>query len=167
MEAQAQVLEFLNANGIAYEYTTHAKVETMEDCAALNLPAPHCKNLFLCNRAGTQYYLLLIRADKPFVTREVSKTLGVSRLSFGKDDALDRMLHTYPGCVSPMGLIFPDSADIRLIIDEDLLTLPAIAFHPLTDEASLWMDTEVFLHKFLPLVQSTPTFIPIQHNNLQ
>ena len=167
MEAQAQVLEFLNANGIAYEYTTHAKVETMEDCAALNLPAPHCKNLFLCNRAGTQYYLLLIRADKPFVTREVSKTLGVSRLSFGKDDALDHMLHTYPGCVSPMGLIFPESADIRLIIDEDLLTLPAIAFHPLTDEASLWMDTDVFLHKFLPLVQSTPTFIPIQHNNPQ
>ena len=167
MEAQAQVLEFLNANGITYEYTAHAKVETMEDCAALNLPAPHCKNLFLCNRAGTQYYLLLIRADKPFVTREVSKTLGVSRLSFGKDDVLDRMLHTYPGCVSPMGLIFPESADIRLIIDEYLLTPPAIAFHPLTDEASLWMDTEVFLHKFLPLVQSTPTFIPIQHNNLQ
>ena len=164
MEAQAQVLEFLNANGIAYEYTAHAKVETMEDCAALNLPAPHCKNLFLCNRAGTQYYLLLIRADKPFVTREVSKTLGVSRLSFGKDDALDRLLHTYPGCVSPMGLIFPESAEVRLLIDEDLLALPAIAFHPLTDEASLWMDTEVFLKQFLPLVNHEATFLPIACN---
>ena len=164
MEAQAQVLDFLKANDIPFEYTAHKKVETMDDCAALNLPAPHCKNLFLCNRAGTQYYLLLICADKPFVTREVSKTLGVSRLSFGKDDALDRILHTHPGCVSPMGLIFPDAADIRLIIDEDLLKYPVIAFHPLTDEASLWMETDVFLHKFLPLTQKTPDFIPISHN---
>lgn len=165
MEAQAQVLDFLKSHDIPFEYTTHAKVETMDDCAALGLPAPHCKNLFLCNRAGTQYHLLLIRADKPFVTREVSKTLGVSRLSFGKDDALDLMLHTHPGCVSPMGLIFPESADIHLIIDEDLLSLPSIAFHPLTDEASLWMDTEVFLKKFLPLTGKTPDFIAIAANN--
>lgn len=161
MEAQAQVLDFLKLNAIPFEYTQHAKVETMADCAALGLPAPHCKNLFLCNRAGTQYYLLLIRADKPFVTREVSKTLGISRLSFGKDDALDRLLHTHPGCVSPMGLIFPEARDIRLLCDEDLLTLPAIAFHPLTDEASLWMRTEDFLHKFLPLTGHTLTTLPI------
>lgn len=165
MEAQAQVLQTLRDWNIAFAYTEHAKVETMDDCAALGLPAPHCKNLFLCNRAGTQYYLLLICADKPFVTREVSKTLGVSRLSFGKDDALDRMLHTHPGCVSPMGLIFPESADIRLVIDEDLLKLPAIAFHPLTDEASLWMDTQDFLKKFLPAVHQMPTIIQIAYNS--
>lgn len=161
MEAQAQVMEFLRSHDIPFEYRQHNKVETMEDCAALGLPAPHCKNLFLCNRAGTQYYLLLICADKPFVTREVSKTLGVSRLSFGKDDALDRLLHTHPGCVSPMGLIFSDAADLSLVIDQDLLRLPAIAFHPLTDEASLWMDTQDFLQKFLPLTAHEPTFIPI------
>lgn len=161
MNPQEKVLEYLKLNGIPFSYTTHARVETMADCAALGLPAPHCKNLFLCNRAGTQYYLLLIRADKPFVTREVSRTLGVSRLSFGKDDALARLLHAHPGCVSPMGLIFPEAADVRLLCDEDLLALPALAFHPLTDEASLWMDTQDFLHKFLPLTGHALTVLPI------
>ena len=161
MNPQEKVLEFLKLNGIPFQYTTHARVETMGDCAALGLPAPHCKNLFLCNRAGTQYYLLLIRADKPFVTREVSKTLGVSRLSFGKDDALARLLHAYPGCVSPMGLIFPEAAGVRLLCDEDLLALPAIAFHPLTDEASLWMSTQDFLQKFLPLTGHALTALHI------
>ena len=60
-----------------------------------------------------------------------------------------------------MGLIFPESADVRLLCDEDLLTLPAIAFHPLTDEASLWMSTQDFLHKFLPLTGHALTTIPI------
>lgn len=161
MESQEKVLEFLKLNGIPFSYAEHKRVETMADCAALGLPAPHCKNLFLCNRAGTQYYLLLIRADKPFVTREVSRTLGVSRLSFGKDDALLRLLHAHPGCVSPMGLLFPEAGEVRLLCDEDLLQLPAIAFHPLMDTASLWMDTQVFLHNFLPLTGHSLTVLPI------
>ena len=85
MDAQAQVIDFLKLNGLPFELRQHPAVHTMDDCAALGLPAPHCKNLFLCNRAATQFYLFLLGADKPFVTREISHALGVSRLSFGKD----------------------------------------------------------------------------------
>lgn len=103
MEPQEQVFTFLRDLGIPFDLVRHAPVDTMEDCAALGLSAPHCKNLFLCNRAKTQFYLLLLRADKPFVTREVSKTLGVSRLSFGDADALARLLHTHRARSRPWG----------------------------------------------------------------
>ena len=161
MEPQEKVIRFLTEHGIAFEAIEHAPVETMADCEALGLPAAHCKNLFLCNRAGTQYYLLLIRADKPFVTREVSHALGVSRLSFGKDEALFAMLHTHAGSVSPMGLIYPEAKDVRLLCDRDLLNAPGIAFHPLVNTASLWMKTEDFLNRFLPLTGHDITFIDI------
>ena len=108
-----------------------------------------------------RFYLLLLRADKPFVTREVSKTLGVSRLSFGDADALARLLHTHPGAVSPLGLLFPESAGVRLLCDEDLRPLPALAFHPLTNEASLTMSTADFFGKFLPAAHHDVTFLPI------
>lgn len=117
MDAQAQVIDFLKLNGLPFELRQHPAVHTMDDCAALGLPAPHCKNLFLCNRAATQFYLFLLGADKPFVTREISHALGVSRLSFGKDEPLFAMLHTHPGAVSPMGLIFPEAAPVRLLCD--------------------------------------------------
>ena len=117
MDAQAQVIDFLKLNGLPFELRQHPVVHTMDDCAALGLPAPHCKNLFLCNRAATQFYLFLLGADKPFVTREISHALGVSRLSFGKDEPLFAMLHTHPGAVSPMGLIFPEAAPVRLLCD--------------------------------------------------
>ena len=138
MEPQEQVFTFLRDLGIPFDLVRHAPVDTMEDCAALGLSAPHCKNLFLCNRAKTQFYLLLLRADKPFVTREVSKTLGVSRLSFGDADAL-----------------------ARLLCDEDLRPLPALDFHPLTNEASLTMSTADFFGKVLPAARHDVAFLPI------
>lgn len=161
MNTQTMVCDFLTENGIEYELFEHETVHSMQDCAALNLPAPHCKNLFLCNRAKTQYYLLLMHADKPFVTRQVSGALGVSRLSFGDGEALDAMLHTHAGAVSPMGLIFPTAKCIRLVCDSDLGKLPGIAFHPLSTEASLTMTMPDFLRRFLPLVRHDITFIDI------
>lgn len=94
------------------------------------------------------------------MTREVSKTLGVSRLSFGDADALARLLHTHPGAVSPLGLLFPESAGVRLLCDEDLRPLPALAFHPLTNEASLTMSTADFFGKFLPRRTTTSPSCP-------
>jgi len=161
MEPQDKVYEFLRENQINYEKKEHEMVHTMEDCENLHLPGSHCKNLFLCNRQETVFYLLLIECHKPFVTKEVSKSLGVSRLSFGKDDKLFEMLHTYPGAVSPMGLIFDSAKDIHLVIDRELLTQESIAFHPLSGTASLWMKTEDFIRRFLPLTRHEPVYIDI------
>ena len=166
MEPQEQVYKFLDENHILYEKREHEEVHTMEDCMALGLPGDHCKNLFLCNRQGTKFYLLLIKAQKPFVTKNVSKTLGVSRLSFGKDDKLMEFLHTYPGAVSPMGLIFDSAKDITLIIDNDLLKQEYISFHPLNASASLWMKTEDFVSSFLPKTGHEVIFIDIARDDV-
>ena len=83
MEPQEQVFTFLRDLGIPFDLVRHAPVDTMEDCAALGLSAPHCKNLFLCNRQRTSFYLLLMPADKPFRTKELSAQIGSSRLSLG------------------------------------------------------------------------------------
>lgn len=60
----------------------------MTDCLALGL-APdvaYCKNLFLCNRQQTQFYLLMMPGDKPFKTKYLSAQLGCARLSFADGD---------------------------------------------------------------------------------
>ena len=77
--------DFLQALDIAYERVDHAPADTMELCAEIDevLQAMICKNLFLCNRQQTQFYLLLIPEDKTFKTKDISHQLGVARLSFG------------------------------------------------------------------------------------
>ena len=162
-ERVGTVFAALDSLGIPYIRFEHDATATMEDCAAVGkaLEGTICKNLFLCNRAATQFYLFLLGADKPFVTREISHALGVSRLSFGKDEPLFAMLHTHPGAVSPMGLIFPEAAPVRLLCDRSLTALPAIAFHPLTPAASLWMPADAFFHRFLPLTGHEVTFLDV------
>ena len=71
------------------------------------------------------------------------------------------MLHTHPGAVSPMGLIFPEAAPVRLLCDRSLTALPAIAFHPLTPAASLWMPADAFFRRFLPLTGHEVTFLDV------
>ena len=92
------ILKKLNELQIPYQYYPHAPALTMEDLAAVDdaIGVPHCKNLFLCNRQETDFYLLLLLGHKAFRTASVSKQLGVSRLSFGSSENLWRLLHTLP-----------------------------------------------------------------------
>ena len=59
---------------------------TMEACEeidhALGDNTTICKNLFLCNRQETDFYLLLMPGDKPFKTKDLSVQIHSARLSF-------------------------------------------------------------------------------------
>ena len=149
MEAQAQVLQTLRDWNIAFEYTEHAKVETMDDCAALGLPAPHCKNLFLCNRQKTQFYLLMMDGQKPFRTKELSHQLGVSRLSFADPSFMEEFLHISPGAVSVMGLMNDADNRVQLVIDRSVLDEAQLGCHPCVNTASLRLDTADVLEEIL------------------
>jgi len=92
--------------GITYERYEHPPAHTMEDCAGIDIrTAVHCKNLFLCNRQATEYYLLMLRSDKTFRTAEISRQISTSRLRFGSAEKLMEYLGVEPGAVGPMGLL--------------------------------------------------------------
>ena len=93
-ERELRVYELLDSLNIEYERCDHAPAVTMEDCEAVDIAmgVRMCKNLFLCNRQRTDFYLLLIPADKPFKTKELSAQLGVSRLSFASAEDMERLL---------------------------------------------------------------------------
>lgn len=143
-------LDLLDAMGVAYTRIEHPPARTMEDCenVGAELGAHHFKNLFLTNRQGTQFYLLLIGADKKFRTAEVSRQLGVSRLSFGTDEHLMDKLELLPGSVTPMALVYPGAKDITVVIDRDILDMNLVCVHPCVSSASLalaWRDVFAFI----------------------
>lgn len=110
----------------------HDHADTMEDCLAIEgvLGAPICKNLFLCNRQQTEFYLLLMPGDKPFKTKFLSAQLECSRLSFADEGHMDALLHTVPGSVSALELLFDQEQKVQLVIDRDLLGCDFIGAHP-------------------------------------
>lgn len=162
-ENEAAVYRFLTELDIPFIRIDHAPVATMEDCQAVDavLGGVICKNLFLCNQQKTVFYLLMIREDKAFKTKDVSKQLGVSRLSFGPPEEMERLLHLSPGAVSPMGLLFESAKDVRLILDGDLRDGEYLGCHPCVNTASIRMRMADFFSKYLPATGHAPTFVQI------
>ena len=162
-ENEAAVYAFLNQLQIPFYRIDHEPVHTMEDCLAIDraLGGEICKNLFLCNQQRTVFYLLMIQETKQFKTKDISKKLGVSRLSFGTAEHMEQLLHISPGAVSPMGLLFESAKDIRLVLDEDLLKAENLGCHPCVNTASTRLSMQDFLQKYLPATGHTPTFVSI------
>lgn len=148
---------FLDALGIDYARVDHAPGDTMEICRGIEavLGAHICKNLFLCNRQQTAFYLLMMPGDKPFRTKELSAQIHSSRLSFATPAHMEEYLGVAPGSVSVLGLINDKEERVRLLIDEDLLKNEWIGCHPCVNTSTLRLRTTDLLSRFLPSVQHT------------
>jgi len=123
-EVEMAIYDKLDALGIEYKRADHDHADTMEDCLAIEkvLGAKICKNLFLCNRQKTSFYMLLMPGDKPFKTKFLTSQLNCARLSFAEADKMQEYLHTIPGSVSALELIFDTDNNIQLVIDNDLMS---------------------------------------------
>lgn len=153
LEKEIRVYDLLDRLGIEYQRVDHEKVDTMEACVAIDevlAPTVICKNLFLTNSAKTEYYLLLLCADKKFKTAEVSKQIGASRLSFADADKMLEFLDITPGSVSVMGLMNDHGHKVHLIVDEDVFKSEYFGCHPCINTSSLRIRTKDIFEKLLP-----------------
>lgn len=142
-EKEAAALSALDKLNIPYIRLEHPPCASMEECAAIVSPsgAKHCKNLFLTNKRGTEFYLLLLHREKRFVTSEASKLLGSTRLSFAGDDKLSELLGLSPGSISVTGLINDVERRVHPVIDADILKEEKMLIHPSVNTASLEVKT--------------------------
>ena len=158
-----QDVAFLKERGIVYQRIDHETLMTIEACKDVDkvLDAVICKNLFLCNRQETNFYLLLLPGDKKFKTKEVSSQLGVARLSFGNETYMEKFLDITPGSVSILGLMNDKENHVQLLIDEDLLKEPYIGCHPCINTSSLKINMKDMMEKIIPAMKHEPIFVKL------
>ncbi|MCR4683506.1 MAG: prolyl-tRNA synthetase associated domain-containing protein [Clostridiales bacterium] len=151
---EMRTYDLLDSIGIEYQRTDHERTDTMEACLEVDgiLGVVICKNLFLCNRQKTAFYLLMMPGGKKFRTKELSAQIGSSRLSFADPGDMLKYLDIEPGAVSIMGLMNDKTRAVQLLIDEDVLKDGYIGCHPCVNTSSLRMRTEDVIKKFLPAV---------------
>ena len=144
LEKEQRCYELLDRLGLEYDRVDHSPAETMEACLAIEevLGAPICKNLFLCNRQQTDFYLCLIPGSKVFKTKELSKQIGSSRLSFAGAEHMQQLLDITPGSVSILGLMNDKEGKVRLLVDRELLDEAYFGCHPCINTSSLRLNTK-------------------------
>lgn len=163
LDKELRVYDFLDSLQIDYERIDHAPADTMEACAAVDevLQATICKNLLLCNRQNTEFYLLLIPGDKVFKTSVLSKQIGSSRLSFASGAYMEEFLDITPGSLSVLGLMNDKNGRVRLLIDMDVLNGEYIGCHPCVNTSSLRLKTRDLTQIIIPAMGHEPTFVTI------
>ena len=154
LQKEIKVYDLLDSLGIEYQRTDHGHADTMEACNEIDkiLGTIICKNLFLCNRQKTDFYLLMMPGDKPFKTKDITKQLGCARLSFASEEYMEEYLNIKPGAVSIMGLMNDTDNHVQLVIDRSVVESDTMGCHPCVNTSSLKLKTKDVMEKFLPAV---------------
>lgn len=163
LDKEIRVYDFLDALGISYQRIDHEAAMTMEACEEIDktLEATICKNLLLCNRQETQFYLLMLPGDKVFKTKDLSAQIESSRLSFAKAEYMEKYLDITPGSLSVLGLMNDKDKIVHLLIDEDVLEGEYIGCHPCINTSSLRFQTKDLLEKIIPAMEHEMTVVKL------
>ncbi len=162
-DKEIRVYDFLDNLNIQYIRVEHDEAMTMEACAEIDiaLGAQMCKNLLLCNRQNTMFYLLMLPGDKPFKTKELSAQIGSSRLSFASGAYMEEFLDITPGSLSVLGLMNDKENRVQLLIDRDLLNGEFVGCHPCVNTASLRLSVKELIETVIPATNHTPIFVTL------
>ena len=159
-QACYRLLDELN---IEYTRVDHDFADTIEACQGVEavLGVKICKNLFLCNRQKTRFYLLMLDGDKVFQTKELSRQLGTARLSFADSEALLRLMDLTPGSVSVLGLMNDAQNEVQLVIDRPVYEAAMLGCHPCINSSTLALRMEDVIGKVLPALHHEPIVVEL------
>lgn len=180
-DRELRVYDLLDKLSIEYERVDHEPAMTMEVCEQINAAfgrmtlaefqaepdeqrtqhAIVCKNLFLCNRQKTHFYLLLMPGDKKFLTKDLSAQINSARLSFAGEEEMLKYLDVTPGSASVAGLMNDHTGVVQLLIDADVLRSEYIGFHPCMNTSSLRLRTCDLIDKVIPALKHNPIIVKL------
>lgn len=165
LDKEIRCYDLLDALGVEYQRIDHEAAMTMEACVEIDkvLDATICKNLLLCNRQSTAFYLLMIPGDKQFKTSVLSKEIGSSRLSFAKPEYMLEYLDITPGSVSVLGLMNDRDHHVQLLMDEDVLKGEYFGCHPCINTSSLRIRTADLMEKIIPAMDHPARIVVLPH----
>lgn len=166
-EQELRCYDFLDRLQIPYDRVDHDPAFHLETCHQVEglLGATVAKNLFLCNRQKTQFYLLIMPPDKPFQTKYLSRQLGCSRLSFADPQDLERLLGVQPGSASLLGLLFDTGHQVQPVLDRPVLQLPYLGLHPCRNTSTLRIRMSDVLERLLPALGYTAPVVELPEEN--
>ena len=160
---ETAAFDLLDSLGIEYDRISHEPADTMEKCDAVTamLGVAVCKNLFLCNRQKTAFYLLCMPPHKPFHTKDLSRQINSARLSFAPEEQLWELLHCTPGSATVLGLMNDTESRVQLLIDRETYEAENFSCHPCLCTSTLKLKTKDVLEMLLPRVGHTPVVVDL------
>ena len=162
-ELQQKIYETFAGLDIHFERVDNDPAITMEDCVLINerLDMKTVKTLFLCNRQQTNFYLFVTLDGKPFVTKDFSAALGISRVSFATEELLFSMLGTKIGATTVLSSIMDTENKVRIVFDKEVLENEWYGCTDGTTTSYMKLKTSDVLEKYIPFTKHEITVIEV------
>ena len=162
-ELQQKIYETFAGLDIHFERVDNDPAITMEDCVLINerLDMKTVKTLFLCNRQQTNFYLFVTLDGKPFVTKDFSSALGISRVSFASEELLFSMLGTKIGATTVLSSIVDTENKVRIVFDKEVLENEWYGCTDGTTTSYMKLKTSDVLEKYIPFTKHEITVIEV------
>ena len=160
---ELETFALLDRLHIPYAWVAHETADTIADCDVVSevLGISICKNLFLCNRQKTAFYLLTMPGGKPFQTKVLSAQLGTTRLSFAPPELMEELIHCTPGSATILGLMNDSDHRVRLLMEREVYEAEYLSCHPCICTSSLKLKTRDVLDKLLPYTGHDVTVVDL------
>ena len=144
--SRANLFQRFSDLGIAAKTLDHAPVFTVEEAKKVHddMPGGHCKNLFCKDEKGV-LWLIVALEDAVINLKAAPAKIGSRRLTFGKPELLMEVLGVQPGSVTPFGLINDTGVRTNVILDEAMMKLPLLNYHPLKNDATTAISSDALL----------------------
>ncbi len=153
--SETDLFDLLKRLGIKTETIRHPAVHRVEDNQALrgSLEGGHCKCLFVKDKKGNKA-LAVVDEDRKIDLKTFAEKMNMKRLSFGSPDRLFETLGVKPGSVTPFALMnrlvdSEEEADLKVVLDANMLKKAPLHYHPLHNEATVRIDPDdllIFIH---------------------
>jgi len=147
-----ELFTYLDRLGISHSTISHPPMFTVNEAQSLrgSLPGSHNKNLFLKDRFGTLYLIVLLE-DARIDLKTLPQILDCGRISFGSADLLREVLGVEPGSVTPFALINDKEHRVVPVLDAAMMEYDILNYHPLVNT----MTTSIARDDLLKFFQST------------
>ena len=140
MISAKQCLTLLDELGVAYELVEHKAVYTIAE-AMQELPGrTEVKNLLLQDDKGRHLYLVMMPGLKKLDLKKLAADLGEKKVRFCNPQKVEHLLGVKPGSVSLFCCLHPNSQDIEIVFDKELLELPELGLHPIVNTATVFIE---------------------------
>lgn len=127
----------LDALGIRHTTYHHPPLHTVAESVMLRgrLPGAHCKNLFLKDRKGGLWLVVMLE-DRRLDLKALADRLGAPRFSFGSPELLQATLGVRPGSVTPFALLNDRERQVTVVLDSEMMAQNPLNYHPLVNTAT-------------------------------
>ncbi|HXZ18167.1 MAG TPA: YbaK/EbsC family protein [Roseiarcus sp.] len=156
------LLAFLANLGVATSTVDHPPLFTVEESQALRgeIPGGHTKNLFVKDKKGKLFLLVLGEETEVDLKRVHEKIGAQGRVSFGSAELLEDVWGVKPGAVTPFGAINDADGRVKVVLDAAMMAHERLNFHPLVNTRTTGLMS-LDLVRFLRATGHEPLLVPL------